>query len=165
MNQLSMVVQGYLDPEYYMTQKLTEKSDVYSFGVVMLELVSGRRPIQQGKYIVREFKSVLDKTKDLYNLQGLIDRAINSDTITLVGFEKFVDLALSCVDESGAKRPTMSEVVKGLDSIMLLAGLNPNADSAPTSGSYAGSSAGNIYGDDSLFVYSGSVPSSKIEPK
>ncbi|KAL9249007.1 Leucine-rich repeat receptor protein kinase HPCA1-like protein [Drosera capensis] len=156
---------GYLDPEYYMTQQLTEKSDVYSFGVVMLELVSGRRPIQEGKYIVREFKSVLDKTKDLYNLQGLIDPAITSDTITLVGFEKFVDLALSCVDESGPKRPTMSEVVKGLDSILLLAGLNPNADSAPTSGSYAGSSAGNIYGDDSLFIYSGSVPFSMIEPK
>ncbi|GAB2283983.1 hypothetical protein Dimus_018464, partial [Dionaea muscipula] len=45
---------GYLDPEYYMNQQLTEKSDVYGFGVVMLELISGRRPIQQGRYIVRE---------------------------------------------------------------------------------------------------------------
>ncbi|KAK9928622.1 hypothetical protein M0R45_025746 [Rubus argutus] len=45
---------GYLDPEYYMTQRLTEKSDVYGFGVLMLELLTARRPIEQGKYIVRE---------------------------------------------------------------------------------------------------------------
>lgn len=37
---------GYLDPEYLKTYHLTEKSDVYSFGVLLVELVSGRRPIE-----------------------------------------------------------------------------------------------------------------------
>ena len=47
-------MQGYLDPEYFLTHKLTDKSDVYSLGVVFLELLTGMQPISHGKNIVRE---------------------------------------------------------------------------------------------------------------
>ncbi|KAL2628458.1 hypothetical protein AAZV13_07G232800 [Glycine max] len=56
---------GYLDPEYYMSQQLTEKSDVYSFGVLMLELISARRPLERGKYIVKESGSDRPKMSDV----------------------------------------------------------------------------------------------------
>ncbi|CDY39524.1 BnaC04g15230D [Brassica napus] len=40
---------GYLDPEYYQTNWLTEKSDIYSFGIVLLELISNRPIIQPSR--------------------------------------------------------------------------------------------------------------------
>ncbi|KAL6284163.1 hypothetical protein ACE6H2_015092 [Prunus campanulata] len=120
---------GYLDPEYYMTQQLTEKSDVYSFGVVMLELITARRPIERGKYIVRVVQMAMDKTKDLYNLQEVLDPYIGLGT-ELKGLEIFVDLAMSCAEESQDKRPTMGEVVKVIEKITQLAALNNSTSSS-----------------------------------
>jgi hypothetical protein len=148
-----------MDPEYYMTQQLTEKSDVYSFGVLLLELITGRRPIERGKYIVREVRDAMDKTQKLYNLHEVLDPAIGLGT-TLIGLEKFVDLAMRCVEESGVKRPTMGEVVKEIENIMQLSGLNPNAKSASTSETYEEASKGHFhhpYSNDD-FDYSGSFP-------
>ncbi|XP_028075638.1 probable leucine-rich repeat receptor-like protein kinase At5g49770 isoform X1 [Camellia sinensis] len=156
---------GYMDPEYYMTNQLTEKSDVYSFGVVMLELITARQPIEKGKYIVREVKQKMDKTKVGYNLHDVLDTAILGTT--LGGLEKFVDLAMRCVEESGGQRPTMGEVVNEIENIMRIAGLNPNAESATTSANFDGVSRGysHPYSDESLFVYSGAFPPSKLEPQ
>lgn len=149
-----------------MTQQLTEKSDVYSFGVLMLELLTARKPIERGKYIVREVRMALDRKKDLYNLHELLDPKIGLDT-TLKGLGNFVDLAMKCVQESGADRPTMGEVVKEIENILQLAGLNPNAESASTSESYGEVNKGSVlhpYGDEA-FDYSGGFPASKIEPQ
>ncbi|XP_057468806.1 leucine-rich repeat receptor protein kinase HPCA1-like [Actinidia eriantha] len=155
---------GYMDPEYYMTQQLTNKSDIYSFGVVMLELVTARQPIEKGKYIVREVKQYMDKTKLLYNLQEILDPSIL--VTPLKGLEKFVDLALSCVEDAGAERPPIGDVVKEIENIMQIAGLNPNADSASASSSYeAVKGYKHPYSDESLFVYSGAFPPSNIDPQ
>ncbi|KAI4306420.1 hypothetical protein L6164_029698 [Bauhinia variegata] len=153
---------GYLDPEYYMTQQLTEKSDVYSFGVLLLELITGRRPIEQGKFIVREVVRVMDRSKDLYNLQEILDSTIIKTTPK--GLEKLVDLALSCVKEYAAERPSMAEVVKEIESIMELAGLNPTSESATTTETFEDASGSHPYGKED-FNYSGVYPSAKLEPQ
>ncbi|KAF4403649.1 hypothetical protein G4B88_002502 [Cannabis sativa] len=149
---------GYLDPDYYMTNQLTEKSDVYSFGVVMLEIVTGRRPIEQGKYIVKEVRMPMDKTKDLYNLHEILDKTIVDFGIALKGLEKFVDLALRCVEDSGAERPTMGEVVKEIENIMQLAGVNPRAESIATSETYEDASMRYHIYNPEFFPYSGDFP-------
>ncbi|KAL0422172.1 UNVERIFIED_CONTAM: putative leucine-rich repeat receptor-like protein kinase [Sesamum latifolium] len=157
---------GYLDPEYYMTQQLTEKSDVYSFGILLLELLTSRSPIEKGKYIVREVKQAMDVTKDMYNLQAILDPIVASG-MSSRSIEKFVDLSLRCVQESGVNRPTMSEVVKEIESSMEMAGLNPNAESASTSATYEEESKGlnHPYSNESMFAYSGGYLPPKLEPK
>ncbi|KAL2997026.1 hypothetical protein AAZX31_09G019000 [Glycine max] len=119
---------GYLDPDYYTSQKLTEKSDVYSFGVLILELITARKPIERGKYIVKVVRSTIDKTKDLYGLHKIIDPAICSGS-TLEGFEKFVDLAMECVEDSGADRPAMSDVVKEIEDMLQSVGMHLTSES------------------------------------
>ncbi|XP_073040509.1 LOW QUALITY PROTEIN: leucine-rich repeat receptor protein kinase HPCA1-like [Primulina eburnea] len=131
---------GYLDPEYYMTQQLTEKSDVYSFGVVMLELITSKQPIEKGKYIVREVRISMDKNDETYfGLKEIIDPSIRDASSVLIGFSRFLELAMQCVEESASDRPTMSEVVKALESILQDNGLNTNSASESSSATEFGS--------------------------
>nr|XP_023920892.1 probable leucine-rich repeat receptor-like protein kinase At5g49770 isoform X1 [Quercus suber] len=155
---------GYLDPEYYMTQQLTKKSDVYSFGVVMLEIITARKPIEHGKYIVVEVRNAIDKSKDLNNLHEILDPFIGMGK-NLEGLEEFVDLAMRCVADSGDKRPTMDEVVKEIENIMKLSGMNLSADSEPTTANYyeASKSSSHHPSSNDVFGYSGSFPPSSIE--
>lgn len=176
-------MQGYLDPEYYMSQQLTEKSDVYSFGVVMLELVSAKQPIEKGKYIVREVKMAMDPNDaEKYGLKEIMDPSIKSMT-NLTGFGRFLELALQCVEESAADRPTMSEVVKALETILQNDGLNTNSTSSASSSAtdFGSTKLGGLppkhpYNIDALpkkdvndsdaFEYSGGYTiSAKVEPK
>ncbi|GLT71488.1 hypothetical protein SLA2020_435030 [Shorea laevis] len=106
----------------------------------------------------------MDKTKELYNLHEILDPAIGLGT-KLKGLQKFVDLAMRCVEELGAKRPTMGEVVKEIENIMQLSGLNPNVESSFTSETYEEAGKGSFHHpySDNGFNYSGSIPSSKID--
>ncbi|WOK95897.1 putative leucine-rich repeat receptor-like protein kinase [Canna indica] len=110
---------GYLDPEYFMTQQLTAKSDVYSLGVVMLELITATLPIVNGKYIVREIKMAIDDyDAEFYGLKDMIDPALMLNTGCLVGFKRFAELALQCVQESSENRPTMNDIVREIEIIL-----------------------------------------------
>ncbi|XP_068669079.1 leucine-rich repeat receptor protein kinase HPCA1-like [Aristolochia californica] len=171
---------GYLDPEYYMTQQLTEKSDVYSFGVVMLELITAKQPIEKGKYIVREVRMAMDKSEEHYGLKEFMDPTIRNAT-NLIGFGRFLELAMQCVEESAADRPTMSDIAKEIETILQNDGVNTNSTSASSSATEFGSTKGpggpqHPYNEplpkkedshsSNAFDYSGGYTlSAKIEPK
>lgn len=147
-------LQGYLDPEYFFTQQLTAKSDVYSFGVVMLEMVTARRTIDKGKYIVREVKmAVNEKDEESYGLKELVDPVLEH-AANPVSLRRFTELALKCLEESAAERPTMSVVVKGIETLLHDEGLSTDSQSDTD------------FGNSGAFRYSGAFSfSKKPEPK
>ncbi|RDX99607.1 putative LRR receptor-like serine/threonine-protein kinase, partial [Mucuna pruriens] len=102
---------GYLDPEYFLTHKLTDKSDVYSLGVVFLELLTGMHPISHGKNIVREV-NVAYQSGVVFSI---IDGRMGSYPSEHV--EKFLTLAMKCCEDEPEARPRMAEVVRELENI------------------------------------------------
>lgn len=102
---------GYMDPEYFLTHKLTDKSDVYSFGVVLLELITGLHAISKGKNIVRETHSRMVAGQML----SMVDPYIAN--YPAEALEAFMRLAVSCCSNLPEDRPTMSEVVRDLEEI------------------------------------------------
>ncbi|KAL6875672.1 hypothetical protein ACP4OV_013185 [Aristida adscensionis] len=104
---------GYLDPEYYISQQLTEKSDIYSFGVILLELISGHEPISNDNFglncrnIVAWARSHIESG----NINAIIDESMDS-RYDLQSVWKIAEVAIMCVKPKGAQRPTISEVLK-----------------------------------------------------
>ncbi|WOK95896.1 putative leucine-rich repeat receptor-like protein kinase [Canna indica] len=110
---------GYLDPEYFRTNQLTIKSDVFSFGVVMLEIITGKSPLKGKRHIVGEVENAVDWNESVYyGLEHLVDQVLLQEAGKLVGFKRFVDLALRCTEMCAEERPSMDEVAKELAMIL-----------------------------------------------
>lgn len=128
---------GYIDPEYCESQQLTPKSDVYSFGVVLLEILCGRPPIlrsvgkQQG-HIVEWVKKCHEKGE----IGEVVDPFLKG-SITPRCLNKFVQIALACLCENGKHRPSMRDVVRGLETVWKIQGSTedeiPRDDGQPKS--------------------------------
>ncbi|XVF00675.1 hypothetical protein REPUB_Repub04eG0021400 [Reevesia pubescens] len=105
---------GYMAPEYAYTCNINEKSDVYSFGVVLMELVTGKRPVEpefgENKDIVCWIFSKVKKKENLIEVvDSRISMALKEDAI------KVLRIAVHCTAKIPAVRPSMRTVVQMLE--------------------------------------------------
>lgn len=107
---------GYMDPDYANTSKATTKCDVYSFGVVLMELVTGKKPVEdefgENKNIVN-WVSTKVETKE--GAMEVLDKRVSG--LFRDDMLQVICIAVRCTTRAPVPRPTMNEIVQLLGEI------------------------------------------------
>ncbi|XP_021887807.1 probable serine/threonine-protein kinase At1g01540 [Carica papaya] len=111
---------GYVAPEYACTGMLNEKSDVYSFGILIMEIISGRNPVDysrpQGEVnLVDWLKTMVGNRKS----EEVVDPKL-PEMPASKALKRVLLVALRCVDPDATKRPKMGHVIHMLEADDLL---------------------------------------------
>ncbi|XP_038884957.1 probable serine/threonine-protein kinase At1g01540 [Benincasa hispida] len=106
---------GYVAPEYASTGMLNEKSDVYSFGILIMEIISGRNPVDYSRpsgevNLVEWLKTMVSNR----NAEGVLDPKLPEKPSTRA-LKRALLVALRCVDPNVQKRPKMGHVIHMLE--------------------------------------------------
>lgn len=111
---------GYVAPEYAKTGMLNERSDVYSFGVLVMEVITGRTPVDYTRptdevNLVEWLKRMVAERR----VEGVLDPRLPEPPPSKA-LKRAVLAALRCVDPDGGQRPTMPHVVHMLEDDQIL---------------------------------------------
>ncbi|KAF7830610.1 putative serine/threonine-protein kinase [Senna tora] len=106
---------GYVAPEYASTGMLNERSDVYSFGVLIMEIISGRNPVDYSRppgevNLVEWLKTMVTNR----NAEGVLDPRLPEKPSSRA-LKRALLVALRCVDPNAQKRPKMGHVIHMLE--------------------------------------------------
>ncbi|KAK4344689.1 hypothetical protein RND71_034865 [Anisodus tanguticus] len=107
---------GYIAPEYGYMMKITEKSDVYSFGVVVLEVLTGKQPIDP---TIPDGLHIIDWVRQKRgNAEEVLDVSLHARPESEIEeMMQTIGVAISCVNPSPDDRPTMKDVAAMLKEI------------------------------------------------
>ncbi|KAF0935455.1 hypothetical protein E2562_032702 [Oryza meyeriana var. granulata] len=106
---------GYLDPEYLKTCQLTDRSDVYSFGVLLLELASGRRPIETKREMRERLTARWAMRKFIDGAAAdVLDPHLARTAAAVRAAEMVMELAFRCLAPVRQDRPSMGECCRAL---------------------------------------------------
>ncbi|KAK9090417.1 hypothetical protein Sjap_023594 [Stephania japonica] len=110
---------GYMAPEYASSGKLTDRSDVFSYGVMLLELITGRKPVDASRplgdeSLVEWARPLLLKALETGEVSELIDPRLEKKYVESEMF-RMIETAAACVRHSAPKRPRMIQVARALD--------------------------------------------------
>ncbi|XP_061348160.1 probable inactive receptor kinase At4g23740 [Gastrolobium bilobum] len=127
----AMRAAGYRAPEVTDTRKATQASDVYSFGVLLLELLTGKSPInatesEQVFHLVRWVNSVVREewTAEVFDVELLRYPNIEEAMVEML------QIGMACAAEVPDQRPKMQDVVRMTEDIRRV-----NSGNRPSSGS------------------------------
>ncbi|KAL0442910.1 UNVERIFIED_CONTAM: putative serine/threonine-protein kinase PBL23 [Sesamum latifolium] len=114
----TMVMQtsGYSAPEYEQTGQLTTRSDVYSFGVVFLEIITGRRAIDNSRPPEEENLVAWAKPlfKDRKNFKLMADPTLEGH-YPVKGLYQAIAVAAMCLQDEASTRPLIGDVLTALE--------------------------------------------------
>ncbi|CAK9171645.1 unnamed protein product [Ilex paraguariensis] len=113
---------GYLAPEYAVTGRVTTKVDVFSFGVILMELITGRKALDESQpeesmHLVTWFRR-MHLNKDTF--RKAIDPTIDLNEETLASISTVAELAGHCSAREPYQRPDMGHAVNVLSSLVEL---------------------------------------------
>ncbi|XP_068647703.1 probable receptor-like serine/threonine-protein kinase At5g57670 [Aristolochia californica] len=101
---------GYLAPEYFMHGIVDEKTDVFAFGVFLLEIISGRKPVDGShQSLLNWARSRLEEDTEMV-VDEKLGKEYDVEQLTRLAFA-----ASLCIRSSAAWRPSMSEVIEILE--------------------------------------------------